>query len=322
MEAPAAGLLVVLLALAHGSVGVFVGRVLRVGIRVRVGIRLPVAVRIHLVAALGIAGLAGVVIVGLLGARLVLGVVRVFCVLVGQVQVLDHAPGERRELVLIVHGAHELRGVLGAFVVEPRPPQVGHVAGGLRQVPAGELLAHDHGERLGNRHLLGHGAVIVALAAASLLEGGIEVGRDAGQPFRPQRLDPRLLDGVEDCARGLAARLLAHVGALVVVAEPQRQRVGRAAHQLHVERVEIACRKRKLDLIARDLRLVRAEGDLQLLARLARDRPERRADGPLEGLDRGFLFGPPDVLRLRRSPAAAPRIPAAPCPGSAGNTRR
>ena len=140
------------------------------------------------------------------------------------------------------------------------------MAGGLRQVPAGELLAHDHGERFGDRYFLGHGAVVVALAPAALLEGGIEVGCDAGEPIRPQRLDPRLLDRVEDCARRLAARLLAHVGALVVVAEPQRQRIGRAPHQLHIERVEIARRERKLDLVARNLGLVRAEGDLKLLA--------------------------------------------------------
>ena len=166
-----------------------------------------------------------------------------------------------------------------------------HVAGGLRQVPAGELLAHDHGERLCDRHLLGRIAVIVALAAASLLERGIEVRGDAGKPARAQCFDPRLLDRFENRARRLAARLLAHVGALVVVAKPERQRVGRAAHQLNVERVEIARRKRKLHLVACDLRLVRAEGNLQLLARLARDSPERRADGPLEGLDRGFLLG-------------------------------
>ena len=230
MEAPPAGLLVVLLAFAHGGVGVLVGRVLRVGVRIRVGIRLPVAVGIHLVAALGLARLAGVVIVGLFRARLVLGVVRVLGVLVGQVQVLDEAPGEHGELGLILHRAHELRRVPGALVLEPRPPQVGHVAGGLRQVPAGELLAHDHGERLGHRHLFRHRAVVVALAPASLLERGIEVGRHAGHSTRTQRLVPRLLDGVEDRPRGLAARLLAHVGALVVVAQPQRQRIGRAAH--------------------------------------------------------------------------------------------
>ena len=136
MEAPPPGLLVVLLALAHGGVGVFVGGLLRVGIRVRVGIRLPVAVRIHLVATLGIAGLARVVVVGLLGARLVLGVVRVFGVLVRQVQVLDESPGERGELVLVVHRAHELRGVPRALGLEPGPPEIGHVPGGLRQVPA------------------------------------------------------------------------------------------------------------------------------------------------------------------------------------------
>ena len=219
LQAPAASLLVVL-TLAHGGVGVFVGRLLRLGIRVRVDIRLPVAVRIHLVAALRIAGLARVVVVSLLGARLVLGVVRVFGVLVGQVQVLDEAAAKRGELVLVVDRAHELRRVPRALGLEPGAPQVGHVARRLRQVPAGELLAHDHGERFGDRHLFRRRAVVVALAPAALLKRGIEVCRHPGQSAGAQRLDPCLLDRVVDCARGLAARLLAHVGALVVIAEP------------------------------------------------------------------------------------------------------
>ena len=236
LQAPAAGLLVVL-TLAHRGVGIFVGRLLRLGISVRVDVRFPIAVRIHLVAALGIAGLARIVIVGLLGARLVLGVVRVFGVLVRQVQVLDEASGERSELVLVVDRAHELRRVPRALGLEPRAPQVSHVSGGLRQVPSGEFLAHEHGERFCDRHLFGRRAVVVALAPAALLQRGIEVRRDPCQPARAQRLDTRLLDCVVDGPGRLAARLLAHVGALVVIAQPKRQRVGRAAHQLHVERV-------------------------------------------------------------------------------------
>ena len=289
-ETPPAGLLVVL-AFAHGGVGVLVGVFGGLGILVRVDVGLAVAVGVHLVAALGVAGLARVVVVGLLRARLVLGVVRVLGVLVGQVQVPDETPAQRGELVLVAHRAHELRGMPRALGLEPGPPQVGHVAGRLRQVTTGELLAHEHGQRLGHRHLLRRAALVVALAAAALLQRGIEVGRDAGQPLRAQRLHPRLLDRVEDRARRLAARLLAHVRALVVVTQAKRQRVGRAAHQLDVEQVEIARREGKLHLVAGHLRLVRAERDLQFLAHLPGNGLQRRADGPLEGLDRGFLLG-------------------------------
>ena len=165
------------------------------------------------------------------------------------------------------------------------------MAGGLRQVPAGELLANDHGERFGDRHLFGRRAVVVALAAAALLQRGIEVRCDARQPACAQCLDPCLLDRVVDRTSRLAARLLAHVGTLVVIAQPQRQRVSRAPHQLHVERVKIARGERQLNLIARDLRLIRAERDLKLLAPVARNGPQRRADGALEGLDGGFFLG-------------------------------
>ena len=287
----AAGFVAVVLALAHRGVRIVVGFLRGVGVLARLRVGLALAVRVHLLAALGFARLARVVVFRLFRARLVLRVVRVFDVLVCEVQLLDQQPRVPGEGGLVVHGAREVPRPRAALRLEPGPPEIGHVAGGRRQRPAGERLAHQEGQRLGDRDFLGCGALAVALAATVLLEGRIEIGRDAREPPRADGFHPRLLDRVEDRARRPAARPRPGVGGFVVMAQPQRQGVGRAAHQLHVQRVELARGERQLDMAARDPGLLRVERDLERALRLAGDRPQGGADGPLEGLDRAFPPG-------------------------------
>jgi hypothetical protein len=76
----------------------------------------------------------------------------------------------------------------------------------------------------------------------AVLEHGREIVGDARHAPRPDRLDPRLLDRVENRARGLSLRREAAMDAGVVAGEPERHRIGVAADDRDVLAVELARR--------------------------------------------------------------------------------
>ena len=95
----------------------------------------------------------------------------------------------------------------GLFLDEAAP-ELGQALGAGRRLEAGQALARQHRHRVLERRLvalarLGEGAAVIAV-----VEHGGEVGGDAFHPARADRLDPRLLDGVEQrrAPPGYAAR--------------------------------------------------------------------------------------------------------------------
>ena len=94
----------------------------------------------------------------------------------------------------------------------------------------GQPLAHHEGDRVLDRRVRPVGDVLVlAAAVVAVLEHGREIAGDARHAPRADRLDPRLLDGVEHRAGGLRLRGEPAMDAGVVAGEPQRHRIGVAA---------------------------------------------------------------------------------------------
>ena len=104
---------------------------------------------------------------------------------------------------------------------------------------------------------------------------------------RADRLDARLLDRLEHRARLLAARQQPAMHAGSWQASSQRDRVGMAAHDRGLVRVELARRLGQPRLAARQAGPLGGEGDFEL--RLARDGAHAAGDRALERLGRRFL---------------------------------
>ncbi len=159
--------------------------------------------------------------------------------------------------VLIVDEAVQLGKIAADTAFEERPPGLDHLARGRRRRRAGERLARQEPDRFGERHVVALDHVLVALAAIALLEHGGEVGGNAGHAAGAQGLDARLLDAFEDRARGLARWGAARMEGGVVVAQPERQRIGRTAHRRRLALAEIAARQRQAHARARRTRRAR-----------------------------------------------------------------
>ena len=98
----------------------------------------------------------------------------------------------------------------------------------------------------------------------TVVEHGGEILRDAAHAARADRLDPRLLDGFEHRARLLAAGHELAMHRRIVAGEPQRDRIGMAAHDRGLALVEPARRLRQPRLAAGKPRPLGGEGDFEV----------------------------------------------------------
>ena len=102
----------------------------------------------------------------------------------------------------------------------------------------------------------------------AVVEHRRQVGGDALHPPRADRLDPRLLGGVEQRARSRIVRRVAAVDGVAVTGEAQRHRIADAAQDRRLARVGLARRlgqPRARALRSADQgRLVGGEGDLEV----------------------------------------------------------
>lgn len=214
------------------------------------------------------------------------------------VEILDQLARGAGVGILILEEPLQLVEILADARFEPGPPLLHNRLGGTRRRGAGELLAREKADRLGEGDVRALADALVALAAIALVEHRLEVLRHARHAPRAEALDARLLDRLEDRARRLAGRKPPGMHAVVVVLETERHRIGDAAELRGLGRREVAPRLRQLDPRRREGGPFGAEAHLHVLA--LGDRAQGRGGRALEDLDRAFF------LRRLAQPARPP----------------
>ena len=241
-----------------GLVGGFAARRLR-GIHRRIvhllGGRLRLLALLAVVGALGIALallVLLVLVVGLVVARLVV-VLLVGARLLAHVERGEQLVDGLREGLLVLHRRAELVEIAPDAFLDPRAPQVDDALAALRRTHPGEALAHHHRQRLLERRILAPRHLGQPGAHETVVQHGSEVAGDAFHAARADRLDAGLLDGIETGAASRRLRHQAAVDVAVVAGETQRHRVGVAAHDRRVARIELARRlgQARLDAFGR-----------------------------------------------------------------------
>ncbi len=149
-----------------------------------------------------------------------------------------------------------------------------------------KTLAHDHRERIFERRIGADRDIGIAGALKAVVEHRIEIARDALHPARPDRLDARLFDGIENRARGWRLRGQPPVHINIVAGEPQRHRIGMAAQDRGFPRVELcadgsgsralALARSKPGSAARPRKRLRPAAFLRVARMHAGDRPFER----------------------------------------------
>ena len=139
------------------------------------------------------------------------------------------------ELALVLDQVLELVEIApGASSISGRQRSTSFLAAGGGA--AGQPLAHHQRQRVGDRRVGAIGDLVEFAAVEALVEHGGEIVGDAVHAPRADRLDAGLLDGLEHRARLLAGRLQAAMHRRVVAGEPQRNRIGMAAHDRRLAR--------------------------------------------------------------------------------------
>ena len=129
---------------------------------------------------------------------------------------------------------------------------------------AGQPLADQEPDRRGQRHLLAASRAHQGIGLQPHLGQPREIGADPGHAARAQRLDPRLLGGVEHGAGDVVGGRAAPVQRRIVVPKPKRRRIGEAARLRRLVRADRPPRHRRLDRLARHRRRVAGEAQLDL----------------------------------------------------------
>ncbi len=185
-------------------------------------------------------------------------------------------------------------------------PQVEHAAGGFRHRLAGHAFAGEQGERGGDRQLLFPRHAVVAFGLAFLGELGVQVGGDTGHVPRADGFHPGLFQRVVHVAGLAPVRHARVVHGVVVVAQPQRDRVRRAAQLGHLGRRQGAGGQRQAGALAghaggAGLEIHLHVGDF-------RDRAQHAGGGALEVVGAGVVLGGgAHAGRLIPSSARTPR---------------
>ncbi|GBD42093.1 hypothetical protein HRbin39_01480 [bacterium HR39] len=249
---------------------------------------------------------------------------RRFVQLVGEPQPhqqLAHPPGEGL-LALEVPGEPGQDG--GHVAFQPLPPALELQLLGGGGLEAEQPLAHEQVDHRRQRHVLLLGQ---QRSLAQPVEG-LEVLPHPRPAPASQRLDPDLLEALEDVGGDLAGGSQPAVEDGIVEAQPQRQPVGLAAHPRHLEGREVLAGRRDVDgaggaVLAAGV--AAAQQHLHVVA--PAERPQRRSHRALEALQpllalacRGRI-APVVAHGLRRARSARPTR-AGPRRSSAGSIRR
>ena len=156
----------------------------------------------------------------------------------------------------------------------------------------GQALAHHQRDRVLERRVGAVGdLVVLAAAMVAVLEHRGEVGRHARHAARADRLDARLLDRVEDRARGLPSGASWRCSRVVVAGEPQRHANRRAPRMIADFR--------------RSGKLARRLGQADLVAVEGRAGPDAKVDLELGLRARNGAHAAGDATRLNGSAGAS-----------------
>ena len=181
-----------------------------------------------LVAALGL--VAVFLLVARVGLRVTLGLA------LDQLEVAQQLADQGRERRLVVERETERIEIAAGFVLDPSGDQLEPRSGFLGRRLAGQPLAHHQPDRRGERHFLAVARAGERIGAQPEFGQPREIVADPGHAARAERLAARLLGGVEHRARGLVGRRGAGVEPRIVMAQPQRRRIGEAARLGHFAR--------------------------------------------------------------------------------------
>ncbi len=246
-------------------------------------------------------------VVGIVRRRIVLlallALVGVSLRLAGHVERGEQAVHALGEGALVEHRPVELVELRAGLAFDISAPKVDDPLGAARRLQAGQTLAHHHRDRLLQRRLVAVARFGQRASVIAVVEHGRKVGGDALHPTRTDRLDARLLDGVEQGARSLVLRRMALVDGVVVAGQPKRHRIGETAQDRRLARIGPARRlgQARLGPVGPGDKtgLVGGKPDLQIgpTRHCARGRGERaleRLVGRL-GLGAGFAIAGFDV---------------------------
>ena len=169
---------------------------------------------------------------------------------------------------------------------------------------ARHLLAREQRQRRLDRQLVLARHAVVALGLALLAQLRLQVGGDARHVARADHLDPHLLERVVDVLRLAPRRHAGGVHRIVVVAQPQRERIGGAAQPRHLGRRQRARRQRQARAFAGQAGGAGLERHLHV--RHFGDGAQHAGGGALELLGAGVVFVVP-LIAVGTSPASPSR---------------
>jgi hypothetical protein len=168
------------------------------------------------------------------------------------------------ELALVLDHRFQTIEPCARLVLDERTPQLDQLLRRLRRRQPGQALTHHHRQRIGQRCIGAVGDLVEFAAMEMIVEHRGQVLRNTRHPPRADRLDARLLDGVEHAARLHVARHLLAMHRGIVTSEPQRDRIGMAADDRRVLLRQLARRLRQPRLAGRKARTLGRKRHLKL----------------------------------------------------------
>ena len=173
-------------------------------------------------------------------------------------------------------------------VLDQRTPELDDLSSGGWRGLAGQPLAYHQSNRFLDGRVRPVGDLVKLSAMQPIIEHGREIARNPRHAPRPDRLDSRLLDGIEHRARLLSARHELAMDRWIMARELERDGIGVAAHNGGVGTAELARWLRQTRLSGRDTWSLGREGHFQI--RLSCDRSKASRHRPLERLGRALLY--------------------------------
>ena len=149
--------------------------------------------------------------------------------LIGEIERGEHVTGEPAECLLVEQRlGHAVEQGAGALL-DPGAPQIDQRARLGGRSEAGQPLAHEKRQRIGQRRFGALGLLGDAASRVALLHARLKIGGDPFHAVGADRLDAGLLDRLEYGARIAARRRKGLVQTFVMAGDREGRRIGMAA---------------------------------------------------------------------------------------------